>query len=98
MDLSPAQIRAEEEVGRAVVPETSVDAIDVEHLVREHGLGIDEERLDNRVNDERQGGSRAFDGRFIARHRRVLEGDRPWRAVSEYPKRRMSFGHLSRHA
>ena len=77
VDLTPTQIRGQEQVCRAVVPETNVDAPNVEHLVREYDLRIDEERLDNRIKDEGQGGSRAFDGRFIACHRRVLEGDRP---------------------
>ena len=91
-----AQIRAEEQVRRAVVPETNVDTPDVEHLVRKHSLGIDEEWLDNRIKDVGEGGSRAFDGRFIARYCGILEGHRSWRGVSVCPKRKMSSGHTCR--
>ena len=86
----------EEQVGRAVEPETSVDTLYVERLVRGRGIGVDEERLDKSTDDRSEGGSRAFDGRFVAPHCRVLEGDRSCRGVSVYSKRTMTFGHTCR--
>jgi hypothetical protein len=94
--LGRVQIRDEEQVGRAVVPETSVDAPGVERLVCDRDLGIGDERLDNLSNDGGEGGRCAFDGRYVTRRRRVLIGDRSWRGVSMYSKRTTTFGHTCR--
>ena len=64
--------------------------------MRNRDVGIGDERLDNPTDDAREGGSRAFDGRYVARRRRVLEGDRSWRGVSMYSKRTMAFSHTCR--
>ena len=88
VDLCVVEIRGEEQISRAVEPDTSVDALDVVHLMRDCDVGVDEERCDKTTDEAREGGSRAFDSRLIARHRRVLEGHRSWTVVSVYSKQR----------
>jgi len=83
------EVRAKDQVGRAVPPDTSVDATDVVRHVRDCGVG--DERLDILGDDAGKGGSRSFDSRYVVCRRRVLERDRSWRGVNMYSKRTMSL-------
>jgi len=83
------ETRAEDKVGRAVPPDTSVDAINVVRRVR--NLGVDDKRLDIFGDDVGKGDSRSFDSRYVACRRRVLVRNRSWRGVNMYSKRTMSL-------
>ena len=80
MHLRPVEIRDEEQIRRAVVPETGVDAPDVERRVRH--CGVDEEWLDRLGDDAVEVDRDAFDSRHVARRRWILEGHRAWRGAS----------------
>lgn len=67
------EICDQEQVRRAIVPETSIHTSDVERLVRR--LGVDKEGLDSIGNEMGQVHCRSFDGRHVTRRRWVLEGD-----------------------
>ena len=83
------EVRNEDQVGRAVPPDTSVDAIDVVRLVRD--LGVDDERLDIFSDDAGKCDRRSFDSRRVACHCRVLERHRSWRGMNMYSKLTMSL-------
>jgi len=69
------EARADEQVGRAVPPDASVDGIDV--VRRVCNLGVGDKRLDIMGNDVGKGRSRSLDSLYVACRRRVLVRNQP---------------------
>ena len=89
VDAPAVKVCTEEQVSRAVPPNTSVNAINIVCHVRD--LGVDDEWLDIFGDDAGKGDSRSFDSRLIACHRQILERHRSWRGVNMYPKQTVSL-------